>query len=143
MTQTATEVLSQAKFYSDEQDYRLLKLHPRAIILAAGIVAEIADPFTAIIADKDEVTLLLPFAYVEEFQDRLHNYQMSAPYRLITMDVELEPELIGFMAHISTALAQAGISVLPFAAYSRDHLFVPAEKYELAIATLEKLKSEA
>lgn len=140
---TVSQILSQATFYSDGQDYVLLKLHPRGIILAAGIIAEIAHPFSALIADKDEVTLLIANQYVEEFQDRLRDYQAGAIYRLITIDVELEPSLTGFIAHISAALAKASIPILPFAAYSRDHLFVPAEQFERAIATLEKLKSEA
>lgn len=142
MSQTVNQALTQMKLYTDGVDYHLLKLHPRAIILAAGIVAEIADPFSALLVDKDEVTLLIPGTMVEEFEDRLRDCQISnVVYRLITLDVELDLQLVGFMAHISSALAEAGVPILVYAAFSRDHLFVPVEKLELAIVTLEKLKT--
>nr|PZN52048.1 MAG: hypothetical protein DIU68_15355 [Chloroflexota bacterium] len=47
------------------------------------------------------------------------------------------------MARVSAALAEAGISILPFAAHTRDHLLVPADQFDKARATLEKLRAEA
>jgi hypothetical protein len=66
---------------------------------------------------------------------------LPTSYRLITIDVELEPNLVGFMAHISRALATAGITLMPFAAFSRDHLLVPSDKFDTALKALEKLRS--
>jgi hypothetical protein len=142
MAQTVRQALSQAEFYSDDTHYVLVKLPARAVTAAAGVIAEIGEPFSALIVDKDEVTLLIPAEGLEEFAERLPHHQAnSKAYRLITIDVELEPDLVGFIAHISSALADAGISILPYAAYFRDHLLVLSEQYEAAKAVLEKLKT--
>lgn len=142
MTQTVEQVLKDATLYTDGQLYLVVKLPPAAITAAAGIFAEIGEPFGAVIADKDEVTLTLPADALPDFAKRLPGHVASAePYRLITFDLELEPTLTGFMAAVSAALAAAGVSILPLAAFSRDHILVPAAQFEAALAALQKLKS--
>jgi hypothetical protein len=141
MSQTVDSALAEAEFYTDEQDYVLIRLPARAITAAAGVIAEIGEPFGALVVDKYEVTLLTYAGAAEEFQQRLHDVTISeTTYRLITIDVVLEPVLTGFMARISTALADAGISILPYAAFSRDHILVPANQIEPALTTLEGLR---
>jgi hypothetical protein len=44
------------------------------------------------------------------------------------------------MAVLSNALAAAGVPIFPFAAYSRDHLLVPADQFDLALVTLEAMR---
>lgn len=141
MSQTVDSVLAQAEFYTDEQDYVLIRLPARAITAAAGIIAEVGEPFGAMVVDRDEVTLLTYAGAAEEFQQRLHDVTVSTiTYRLITIDVVLEPDLTGFMAKISSALADADISIMPYAAFSRDHILVPAGQIEQALTTLEGLR---
>jgi hypothetical protein len=143
MTQSADEVLRQSKLYSDERDYRILRLPPKAITLAAGILAEVGLPFAALIADKDEVTLLLPDEAISAFDARLHRAQMSEQnYRLITLDTQLNPDLVGFIARIAEALAAASIPILSFAAYSRDHILVPSTAFDRAIGALRELQMD-
>ena len=141
MPQTIEQVLSTATFYTDDEDYILIKLAPNAITVAAGIVAQNGIPFNALIVDKDEVTLLIQSLALEDFVQRLREYEVAVmKYRLITIDVVLEPELIGFMACLTEALAAASIPILAYGAYSRDHLFVPVDKLDSALHTLENLK---
>ncbi len=141
MTQSAKNILSATALYSDDAEYRILRLPPNAITLGAGIVAEANLPFSALIADKDELTLMLPDAACQAFSRRLRFAQISEQsYRLITFDAELEPTLVGFIAQVSAALAAARIPILSFAAYSRDHVFVPAEDFKRAMDALRALK---
>ncbi|MBC7870881.1 MAG: ACT domain-containing protein [Chitinophagaceae bacterium] len=142
MTQTVESALAQATFYNDGQNYALVKLPTKAITAAAGVLAEIGEPFAALIVDKDETTLIVEEEGFEELAVRLPGHILSPIfYRLITIDVELAPELTGFMARIGTALAGAGVTILPLAAYSRDHLLVPAAQFDSALQALEALKS--
>lgn len=141
MPQSLVEVLNNISLYTDERDYVMVRFPARAITLAAGIVAEVGDPFSAIIVDKDEVTLVMPSDLVAEFERRIPEDAVSKQtYRLITFDLALESSLIGFMAAVSRALADAGVSIMPYAAFSRDHLLVPFEQVSLALETLENLK---
>jgi hypothetical protein len=142
MTQTMKQILKQATFYSDGQGYAFVKLPATAITAAAGLLASIAEPFCALVVDKDEVSLMIPAEAWVDFGKRFVDAELSVQsYRLITMDVILQPDLVGFMAFLSEALAHEGVSILPFAAYSRDHIFVQANQFELALAALETLRS--
>jgi len=69
--------------------------------------------------------------------------QAGLPYtfvsRMITLTVHSSLEAIGFLAAITRALADAGISVNPVSAYYHDHLFVPLEKADQAMRLLTTL----
>ena len=141
MTQSAHEALKAAVLYSDGERYALIKLPTAAITAAAGILAEIGEPFAALLVDKDEVSLVITASDLEDYGKRLPGHQTSGRYyRLITFDGDLSPDLIGFMALIARTLAEAGVWILPLGAYTRDHLLVPENQYEIAVAALEKLK---
>ncbi|PJF32459.1 MAG: hypothetical protein CUN52_01570 [Phototrophicales bacterium] len=136
------DLFKQMNLYTDEADYVLLKFPPTGITVAAGILAQIGDPFGAIIVDKDEVTLVIPVDVMDDFAKRLYDVQKSPDaYRLITLDIVLDFSVVGFMAGISRLLADANISILPFAAFSRDHLLVKKADFDKAWGILSGLKS--
>lgn len=142
MTLSVEEALANAEFYSDEQLYHIVKLPARAIMVASGIIAEISTPFSALIVDKDEVSLIIVPDAVEEFASRLGDYEVSeVQYRLITIDITLDLNMVGFMAVVSTALAEAGVNILTYGAYTRDHFLVPTDKFATAMNTLKQLQS--
>jgi hypothetical protein len=64
-------------------------------------------------------------------------------WRMITLRVHSSLEAVGFLAAVTTKLAEAGLSVNPVSAYYHDHLFVPADKGELALKLLRELMREA
>lgn len=134
-------ILNDTQLYSDTTYYRFIKLPVNALTAAAGIMAEAHTAFSALLFDKDEISVLLDEQDYAAFQQRLAGYTVSdIRYRLITFDVVLEHDLVGFMAVISSALAEAGISILTFAAFSRDHVFVNDDDHEAALQVLENLK---
>ena len=138
------QALSQAKLTSDGATYSIIKLPARAITAAAGVIAEAGEPFAALIVDQYEVSILINSELVEEFARRLPGFVAAeTTYKLITFDVILDFDLVGFMAKISRVLADANISILTFAAYSRDHIMVPETQFALAMETLENLQKEA
>ncbi|MEO1658433.1 MAG: ACT domain-containing protein [Pseudomonadota bacterium] len=61
------------------------------------------------------------------------------PSRMITLNIHSSLDAVGFMARIATALASEGIGVNPVAGYYHDHLFVPQERADDAVAALRKL----
>ncbi len=72
-----------------------------------------------------------------------HGIKYEFPCRMITLEVHSALEAVGFIAHISTALAQAGMGVNPVAGFYHDHLFVPDGREEDALQCLERIRAEA
>ncbi len=136
------DLYKQMNLYTDDTNYLIIKLPPTGITVAAGVLAEIGDPFGTIVVDKDEVTLIIPADVVEDFSKRLRDVEKSSStYRLITFDIILDFSVVGFMAGISKALADAKISILPIAAFSRDHILVKSADFDTAWGVLSALKS--
>ncbi|TPJ72620.1 ACT domain-containing protein [Mesorhizobium sp. B2-6-2] len=63
--------------------------------------------------------------------------------RMITLDIHSSLEAVGFLAAITKRLAAAGMGVNPVSAFYHDHLFVPAERAEEALAILRNLAVES
>ena len=83
---------------------------------------------------------------VEDDKTKTTNFNIeisSIDYRLITFDVDLAPTLVGFMAFVTEKLATAQVSVLPFGAYSKDHIFVSTNDFEKAMVVLQNAAAEA
>jgi hypothetical protein len=128
----ATATLSQATLYTDDVLYTLVHLPAPAITAGAAVLAEVGAPFSALVVDKDEVTLVLPQDAWPEFAHRLPDHRTADGYRLITFDLPLDPTLIGFMALVSRILAEAGAPILALSAFERDHILVPAAQFQAA-----------
>ncbi|MEK1891251.1 MAG: ACT domain-containing protein [Phyllobacterium sp.] len=63
--------------------------------------------------------------------------------RMITLDIHSSLEAVGFLAAITTRLAKAGMGVNPVSAFYHDHLFIPADRAEEAMALLRQLADDA
>ncbi|KJC34508.1 ACT domain-containing protein [Bradyrhizobium sp. LTSP857] len=59
--------------------------------------------------------------------------------RLITLTIHSALNAVGFLAAITARLAEAGISVNAVSAFHHDHLFVPADKADEAMAILQEM----
>lgn len=143
MSNTVQDALAKAQFKTDDAIYRIISLPANAITVAAAILAEIGEAFSAIIVDQDEVTLIIDEEALEEYRHRLLGH-VAGPeqWALITVDVVLEHDLVGFMAVLSAALAKQKIPIFCFGAFKRDHLLVPLQQREEALKTLHALHNQ-
>ena len=66
--------------------------------------------------------------------------QLELPMRLITLNVYSSLEGTGLTAAVASALAACNIPCNIVAAYNHDHVFVPAELAEAALASLKELQ---
>jgi hypothetical protein len=62
---------------------------------------------------------------------------------VITFNLDLDLGVTGYLAPAADALARAGVPIVPQCAFLKDHLLVPAEQLETAVATLERLIAAA
>jgi hypothetical protein len=61
------------------------------------------------------------------------------PSRLITLTVHSALDAVGFLAAITARLAEASISVNAVSAFHHDHLFVPHDRADKAMALLQNM----
>ena len=73
----------------------------------------------------------------EEAESAELPYQFAS--RLITLTVHSSLEAVGFLAAITSRLADAGISVNAVSAFYHDHLFVPEHKADEALHHLQNM----
>lgn len=112
-------------------------LHPDIHVFSTYLSTEArpADPAIRMqFVENEGVTLIWPRDVAQQ-----HGADWTFESRMITLNVHSALDAVGFMAAISTALAQAGIGCNPVAGYYHDHLFVPADRADDAMACLRSL----
>lgn len=85
----------------------------------------------ALIREAEGVTVVLPLEAAERA-----GLPIESLWAAITLTVHSSLNAVGFLAAISARLAAAGVSLNPIAGYFHDHLFVPWDRREQALAVL-------
>ena len=88
--------------------------------------------------ESEGVTFILEAAIA----DRL-NFVADYAARRIVLTIHSDLGAVGFLARVSTALAEAGIPSNAVSAAYHDHLFVPEEEAERGLAVLRRLQALA
>lgn len=70
-------------------------------------------------------------------------FPVAAPMALITLNVYSALDGVGLTAAVAVALAEAGIACNMVAALNHDHVFVPADRADEAVAILRALQATA
>ena len=83
--------------------------------------------------EKEGLTLILAREKAESA-----GFPCEAVFRCITLGVHSSLSAVGLTAAVSTALASRGISANMVAAYFHDHVFVPFDKADAAMAALNQ-----
>jgi hypothetical protein len=86
------------------------------------------EGLTAVVKRSDAEGLGLPYTFEA---------------RLITLSVHSSLEAVGFLAVISRKLADAGISCNVIAGYFHDHILVPVQRADHAMALLREIAVSA
>lgn len=92
----------------------------------------------ATVAEAEGLTLVLP-----EAQAVQAGYTVLFRAAWITLTVHSDLQAVGLTAAFSTALGQAGISCNVVAGAYHDHIFVPVEQAQPAMAALRALQQAA
>ena len=96
-----------------------------------GIDDAVKQAAQMIFIEAEGVSLIIPKEVAAAYQIA-HVY----PSRMITLTIHSALDAVGFLAHITTALAKEGISVNAVAGYFHDHLFVPDDAADKVMAVL-------
>jgi hypothetical protein len=89
-----------------------------------------SSPLTAIVRTDDELSVVCPAA---EVPGDVHH---EGPWRALRVAGPLDFALVGILARLSTALADAGISVFAISTFDTDYLLVRGETLDQAVTAL-------
>ena len=89
-----------------------------------------------LLRDRYEVTLLLTSDDWQTMRHAARNARVESDFRLLTFNIELAWNVVGFMAQVATILANAGVSIGPLSAFSRDHLLIKQDDLSAALKAL-------
>ncbi|HEY0321651.1 MAG TPA: ACT domain-containing protein [Pyrinomonadaceae bacterium] len=89
-----------------------------------------------LLKDGHEVTLLLEESDWRAMRHAVRDARIEGGFRLLTLDIMLDWTVVGFLAHVTNLLAQAGISCGALSAFSRDHLLIKQDELAKALRIL-------
>jgi hypothetical protein len=127
MTKHASESLSSSRVEVAAETFTLISMDREAwkkLLERPELSPRMSAPFM-IFMDSREVTLLLDDADMEAIRPGIdESVRVERGFRMLTFDLPMDFEVIGFIAEVSRILAAAGVPILPLSAFSRDHILV-------------------
>ena len=100
---------------------------------AALMAVRDLDGYISVTRDKDEVTVILAEDLWHGMAGNFSGAQTQLQRRMIRFDTVLDFSVVGFIAEISRALAEADISILSLSTYRTDAVLVHEASYNRAL----------
>lgn len=130
-------VFASSKLRVHPDDYVIASLDPAQ--RAEALVFCVLKPFTSVTWCGDEVSVVARWSDWEKKGVGFSEAKVEGPYTLITFDIVLDLDLVGYLSVVSAALAEAGVSIYALSSYLRDHILVRKEDADQAVAVVEAL----
>jgi hypothetical protein len=89
-----------------------------------------------LLRDEHEVTLLLDETDWRTMRYAARDARVEGPFRLVTLNIELDWSVVGYLARVTEVLAGAGISCGTLSSFSRDHLLIKQDDLGAALRVL-------
>jgi hypothetical protein len=96
------------------------------------------EGFVSMTHDKEEISLIVAEDVWWKLAPRFPKARTQEQRRMIRFDTVLDFSVVGFIAEISGALAEADISILSLSTYSTDAVFVHESRVDEAIAAVKQ-----
>jgi len=104
---------------------------------AAACLRE-AEGFVSLTRDKEEITLIVAEETWHKIAPRFPGAVAQEGRRLIRFDTVLDFSVVGFIAEISRALAEADISILSISTYRTDSVLVHESRFDDAVNAIKQ-----
>jgi len=97
-----------------------------------------AEGFVSLTRDKEEITLVVAEETWHKLAPRFPGAVAQEKRRLIRFDTVLDFSVVGFIAEISRALAEADISILSISTYRTDAVLVHESRFDDAVNAIKQ-----
>jgi hypothetical protein len=131
----ARDIWSRTRVLVWPESYVLASVSRAHLGDAAALVATAAG-FAALVVERDEVSVTV--AESRWAESRLaRTGRAEGPFRALTLDVDIELDICGYLAPAATLLAEAGVAIVPQCGFLKDHILVHEKDLEPAVRALE------
>lgn len=144
MDNLATNLLRKARVEVSPGAYCIVSVTHEAwrkMLADPELSPAMTEPF-GLLFDQFEVTMLLGDDDFRRMKPALGDAKIERNFRLITFDIKLDFNIVGFLAEITRILAEAEIPVFVLSAYARDHILVKQGNLGPALKALGPYVSE-
>ena len=107
----------------------------KRLIEDPSLSPRMSAPFM-IFRDSHEVTLLLDEVDFGTMRHALRSAKVERGFRLLTFDTVMDFSVVGFLATVTTILAEAGVSIVALSSFSRDSILVKQDDLANALKAL-------
>lgn len=142
MNPRARALWAKAEFRVWPESYRLVSLPPALLAEAAELVQASATTFVALVRESAEVSLTIDESIWRYSRLKWQATHDDGPFRVITIDLAMDLDVVGFIAPALERLASAGVAVVPQCAHRTDHVLMHERDLATAEATLRALIAE-
>ena len=129
------------QLYLPETRYAVASLpleHYRQAVECLSEAVTDADSFVSLIRDKQEITLMIAEDIWKNILPRFPGARARGDWRMIRFDAVLDFSVVGFIAEVSRALAEADISILSVSTYSTDAVLVHELQFDAAVVAVKQ-----
>ena len=112
-----------------------MKKHFTAAALSLGLCALSTQALSQNIAIVNGKAV--PKARAEALAQQVPQGRLSGPLVALTLDLDVDLGVCGYLLPAAERLAQAGISIVPQCAFKKDHLLVPQDRADEAERVLQ------
>jgi hypothetical protein len=141
---SARELLRKTRVEIAPETFTLVSLRHadwRKLLENPELSPRMTAPFM-IFSDKFEITLLLDEVDFATIHHAIRDARREGNFRLLTFDIELDFNVVGFLAEVARILAEAEISIVALSAFSRDHLLIKQDDLTKALKVLGEYVEE-
>jgi len=100
---------------------------------------ELLAPPAQLVREEDETTLLVRGEHLPTLMELHPGARVEDDLVWIRFEAVMGWEVVGFLARVSSALAEAGVPIGAVCSFARDHLFIASSHAETAERVLVRL----
>ncbi len=105
-------------------------------------IADVHAPFFVQFFPHEQTIVLAEDEWVR-LKGKFPGAREEPGYRLVTLEANLDWQVVGYLSVVTAALAGAGIAVGVLSSFHHDHLLVRADRLDDAVAALQHLVDAA
>ncbi len=135
---TPQELLKVAKVEVANETFTMVSVNDEEwlqLLQDPELSPRMSAPFM-IFKDRYETTLVLDEVDFERIRHAVNDAKVERNFRLLSFDIVLNFNVVGFIAEISRILAESGISIIALSAFSRDHILIKQNDLSNALKVL-------